>query len=64
MSATGHIKRDPVTGSVAIRTHFDESVPQLAGMAWAISTVNIGPRSATSDEVADWDDLYVPEAGA
>lgn len=64
VSATGHIKRDPITGAVAIRTHFDETNPQLAAMAWQIATVNVGPRSAASAEVDGWDDLYVPEAGA
>ena len=62
MSPTGTVKRDPITGSVALRTHFDETVPQLAGMAWLICTVNIGPRSAASSEVESWDDLYVPES--
>lgn len=65
MSVTGTVRRDPATGAVALRTHFDESNPQLAGMAWLICTVNIGPRSAASAEVDGWDELYVPdEAGA
>jgi len=63
-AATGTVKRDPVTGAVAIRTHFDESVPQLAGLAWLVATTNVGSRSATSAEVDGWDDLYVAEAGA
>ena len=62
MSATGSIKRDPTTGAVAIRTHFDESNPQLAPMAWLIATTNIGPRTVGSDAVADWDNLYTPPA--
>lgn len=60
MSNTGAVKRDPVSGAVAIRTHFDESNPQLAPMAWLIATTNIGPRSASSSEVAEWDDLFTP----
>lgn len=60
MSDAGAIKRDPASGAVAIRTHFDESNPQLAPMAWLIATTNIGPRSAPSSEVADWDDIYTP----
>lgn len=60
MSNTGTVKRDPVSGAVAIRTHFDESNPQLAPMAWLIATTNIGPRSASSSEVAEWDDLFTP----
>lgn len=62
MSATGTIKRDPITGSVAIRTHFDDTNPQLAGLAWLIGTPNLGPRSGTNTDVADWDVLYDPEA--
>ena len=58
----GHIKRDPATGSVAIRTAFDENNPQLAGLAWSVATYNLGPRSTSSAEVADWDDLYTPPA--
>lgn len=58
----GHIKRDPATGAVAIRTAFDESNPQLAHLAWLVATVNVGPRSATSAEVDGWDDLYTPDA--
>lgn len=55
------MKRDPVTGSVALRTHFDESVPQLAGLAWQVATTDVGPRMASSAEVASWDDLHIPE---
>ena len=62
MSATGAVKRDPVSGAIALRTHFDESNPQLAPMAWLIATVNTGPRTAPSTEVADWVDLYTPPA--
>ena len=58
----GHIKRDPATGSVAIRTAFDDTNPQLAGLAWLIGTYNLGPRNASSAEVAEWDDLYTPPA--
>lgn len=58
----GHVKRDPTTGSVAVRTHFDDSNPQLANLAWLIATVNVGPRTAPSSEVAEWADLYTPPA--
>lgn len=60
MSDTGHIKRDPNSGAVAIRTHYDEANPQLAPMAWLVATIGMGPRHATSVEVAEWDDLYTP----
>lgn len=61
---TGHVKRNPATGSVAMRTHFDESVPELARLAWAVLNIGPGPRRLTSEEVADWDDLYIPEDGS
>lgn len=60
MADAGHIKRDPISGAVAIRTHFDESIPQLAGMAWQVATADLGPRTTTSSEVEGWDDLYIP----
>jgi hypothetical protein len=56
----GHVKRDADTGAVAIRTHFDETNPQLAPMAWLIATVNMGPRHASTTDVADWEDIYSP----
>jgi hypothetical protein len=56
----GHVKRDPATGSVAIRTQFDDTVEQLAAMAWLIATSNIGARNATTGQVESWDDLYTP----
>jgi|APCry1669189241_1035207.scaffolds.fasta_scaffold460098_1 hypothetical protein len=58
--AEGHVKRDPNTGSVAIRTGFDDSIEQLAAMAWLIATPNIGARNATTYQVESWDDLYTP----
>lgn len=56
----GHIKRDPVSGSVAIRTYFSEANPQLAGMAWLVATSTTGARHARTNEVADWEDLHTP----
>lgn len=56
----GHIKRDTVSGSVAIRTYFSETNDQLAGMAWLVATSNIGARHARTNEVIDWEDLYAP----
>lgn len=60
MTGTGTIKRDPVSGAVAIRTHFDETNPQLAPLAWLVADPKMGARHATSAEVAEWDDLYTP----
>ncbi len=57
---TGQIKHDPVTGAVAIRTTFPDE-PAYANLAWLVATPNLGPRHASSSEVADWPDLYTPE---
>lgn len=56
----GHIKRDPASGSVAVRTYFNENNLQLAGMAWLVATSNMGARHARTGEVSEWDDLYIP----
>lgn len=63
MAEMGHIKRNPETGSVAVRTHFDEAVPELAALAWAVVHPGAapGPRRLTSDEVENWDDVFSPE---
>lgn len=61
MTVMGHVKRNPATGAVAIRTRFDEELPEQARLAWMIAYPASGPRSATSDEVADWDDLFTPD---
>jgi hypothetical protein len=59
----GHVKRNSETGEVALRTIFPEDQgQQLAGMAWLISTKNIGARNASAADVADWDDLYEPDS--
>ena len=50
------LKRDPVSGAVAIRTQFPSEGP-LAGSAWLIATSNVGARNATEAEVADWADI-------
>jgi hypothetical protein len=63
MFATGHIKRNPATGAVAIRTRFPDD-EAYGKRAWQIANVNVAPRSATTDEVAGWDDLFVPEAAS
>lgn len=58
---TGHIKHDPETGQVALRTIFPEDQgPQLANMAWLVATKNTGARNANTAEVDGWDDLFVP----
>lgn len=58
--AQGHVKRDPDTGNVAVRTVFPEDEPVMAGQAWLIATPNRGAHFAKSEEVIGWDDLYTP----
>ena len=57
--AAGHVKRDPVTGAVAIRTVFPEVGP-LAVHAWLCATMDSGAVAKVSSDVASWDDLYTP----
>ena len=57
----GHVKHDPETGAVAIRTGFSELDPQLAGMAWLVATSNFGARHSATDAVAEWTDLFTPD---
>lgn len=58
---TGHIKRDPATGAVAIRTEFPE-VGNLAIHAWLVATTGSGAITKITAEVDQWDDLYKPPA--
>lgn len=48
----GHLKHEPETNQIAIRTIHDH--PQ---MKWCVATSTAGARNAGDDEVADWDDL-------
>lgn len=59
----GHVKRDPNTGAVAIRTNQPEQIAPgsfAAVQAWLISTTFSGAHFAGTDVVAAWDDLYTP----
>lgn len=57
----GHVKFDPASGDVAVRTLFPEDQGQnLANMAWLVATHSSGARHATTAEVDGWDDMYVP----
>lgn len=59
--ATGHVKRNPDGDEVAIRTIFNEADgPQFAAAAWLIAAANGGPRSAKTEDLAGWVDLYIP----
>lgn len=59
---TGHIKRDPVSKSSAIKTIFPDNVPELAGQSWLVASVNLGPKYVPTEAVESWDDIYTPEA--
>ena len=58
MADAGHVKHNPATNEVAIRTAFDET--QFPGMVWLVSSTNMGARNARQDEVDAWADLYTP----
>lgn len=57
-SKTGHVKHDPKTGSVAIRTVFDPE--QFPNMVWLIATTGMGAQNASEADVAGWEDLFTP----
>ena len=58
----GHVKRNPETQEIALRTTFDEAIlPQLA---WLVSTLTWGARNVHTADVEAWEDLFVPEAGS
>lgn len=61
----GHVKRDPVTGAVAIRTNQPEVNPPgnfATVQAWLASTTYSGAHYMGTEVVDAWDDLYVPPA--
>lgn len=62
----GHVKRNPTTNEVALRTGFSEETPQMAALAWCVATPAQGARTAATADVASWEDLYVapPPEGA
>lgn len=60
----GHVKRDPESGSVAIRTIFSDTDPMIRERAWLGSTTFRGSFFATTETVQDWDDLFVPDPPA
>jgi hypothetical protein len=61
MAHTGHVKRNPATGEVAVRSIFDEDEPSLAGQAWLVVSPSRGARFVASSETSDWNDLYVAD---
>ncbi|MEZ0355499.1 hypothetical protein [Mycobacterium sp. SA01] len=61
---TGHIKRNPDDGTVAVRTVFSEDDPFTAGQAWLAATTSRGAHVFPTSVVQDWDDIYTPEPPA
>lgn len=57
--APGHVKRDPATGRVALRTNFKAG--ELTESYWVVSACNSSATHAGTAAVEDWDDLYIPE---
>ena len=57
---TGHVKRNPDSGAVAVRSVLSEDNPQLLNMAWVVATPGSGSRTAPTTEVESWADLYTP----
>lgn len=56
----GHVKRDPATGNVALRTIFPEDDPMMASQAWLLATPNRGAVFLRTSDVTSWPDLYTP----
>lgn len=58
----GHVKRDPETGAVAVRTNQPVIPlnPLRTSQAWLVATTTSGPRFVPDDIVSVWPDLYVP----
>lgn len=52
----GHVKRNPSTGDVAVRTAFPED--DYPDMAWTVVTSRSGATTKPSSYVDGWDDLF------
>lgn len=53
-----HVKRNPATGDVAIRTMFNEEL--FPDLVWLVATTGSGAKNADNAYVEGWDDLYTP----
>lgn len=60
----GHVKRNPETGAVAVRTSYPDDRPEFDRFQWQVATVNTGPRSVPTSDVEAWDDLFIPGDGS
>lgn len=59
--AEGHVKRDPETGVIALRTHFPDNA-DFTTMTWLCASSVRGPYNVGTAAVDAWDDLFVPPA--
>ena len=57
--ATGHVKRNPENGAIALRTHFPDN-SDFTNLLWLTSNVIHGPSNCGTAAVEDWEDIYVP----
>lgn len=59
-----HVKHNPDTGEVAVRTAFDDEDPATADRAWTLSggdrPAGTGRAATATVEVAPWYDLIIP----
>lgn len=55
----GHVKRDPQTKAVAVRSIFHWEL--FPDMYWLVASVGSGGSYAAIDHCAAWDDLFTPE---
>lgn len=61
----GHVKRDPISGEVAVRTVFPlGNDPESQKLEWLCAGWGTGPRNTNTQEVEEWADIFVadPEA--
>lgn len=64
MYLAGHVKRNPETGAVAVRTRYPDDRPEFERFQWQIASPITGPKSCPTADVQDWADLFVPEPGS
>lgn len=59
--APGHLKRNPETGEVALRTIFSEDQGGLmANRTWLLCSPSMGARNAKTVDVESWPTLFDP----
>lgn len=59
-----HVKRNSITGEIAVRTSFDDEDPATADRAWTLSggdrPAGTGRASTPTVDAAPWYDLFTP----